>query len=271
MDCPIKAVSESLTTKKLRKPDALTLSTDISTDEFDLDAITFDQSHRDFKDALLKRDGVCIVCWRPDRLLAVHIAVLRKEVTTELRKIISNKLEIDGGHTVRDGLLMCESCYCRFTALTLYIECIDGDYFVKCLDSYTNGIYFNFITDASMRKLPKVLPASKVAERSVKEKKDEMKVCFESREVSDYPNCTALHYQQIACLIWEFARGVDENEDSDCENEYDDGSDSDENDQRYALSDRMKAIVKAWKLRSSNSTFLFRFTPPSIRFNPLSI
>lgn len=203
---------------------------------------------RILKDALVKRDEVCLFCWQDLSLHGAHIAA-QKNVPfyQDNESTLLKRFGLRDIYQVQNGLLLCIFCHDQFDQLKRYVdiagavevadtseaadtsEVVDTSEVantVEVAESVENGKQLvvkivNETNDGNNEKWTRAIEAlQSLRITGVKywAEKDNRKACDDNGEMSlyfvennqsDLPNRKALKYHMIACLIWQMAGGAE--------------------------------------------------------------
>jgi hypothetical protein len=98
--------------------------------------------HKDLKNAVLKRDGVCLFCWNRKPVKGAHIIAQR--IDNPVAYDETSLLTRVGLHQVQNGLLLCRDCQDGFDALKLYVDVVDDKLVLKVVNDTDDENNFEF-------------------------------------------------------------------------------------------------------------------------------
>ena len=91
-------------------------------------------THNDLKNALLKRDGVCLFCWRSESLQGAHIITHKNIRIPDDESFIYKRVGLSQKHQVQNGMLLCIMCHRLFAKLKRYLDFVDDKLVVKVVN-----------------------------------------------------------------------------------------------------------------------------------------
>lgn len=94
--------------------------------------------HEDMKEALVKRDGVCLFCWTKIPVKAAHIIGQNNFSTFDESNILI-RAGLSHKHLVQNELLLCSNCHDRFGSLRRYVDVVDDKLVVKVVNETDDG------------------------------------------------------------------------------------------------------------------------------------
>ncbi|KAJ3317095.1 hypothetical protein HDV06_002077 [Boothiomyces sp. JEL0866] len=167
-------------------------------------------THKNLKDSVSKRDGVCLFCWNILECEGAHI-IAQKIINTvpNDESSVLTRCGLQNRHQIQNGMLLCKICHSQFDKLKRYVD-----------ESMTNDT-----TSEKHRKWEKLVRNLRIDRE--KEQNDwtdgrqaildnsEMPLYFVDINESIQPNRAALAFHKTACLIWRMAGGA-ETEDEEC-------------------------------------------------------
>jgi hypothetical protein len=172
-------------------------------------------THKDLKNAVEKRDGVCLFCWGRLSLEGAHIiaqkniSMVYDEPSLLLRAGLTQK------HQVQNGVLLCKVCHDQFDQLHRYVDVVDDKLVVKVVNETNDEMNLDFrssiLTTQSIRTTQKALFWSSDNRQAV-EANGEMALYFVQNNPTKLPNRQALEFHKAACLIWRMAGGAEPDE-----------------------------------------------------------
>ncbi|KAJ2987528.1 hypothetical protein HDV02_006081, partial [Globomyces sp. JEL0801] len=169
-------------------------------------------SHKDLKKTLVRRDGVCLFCWKL-KCEGAHI-IAQKNVSMACdESSILQRAGLTQKHQVQNGLLLCRNCHSEFDILKQYVD-VDDDKLVVKVVNETNDE-----NDVNYRRATKGLKGSRYSEleffqdnRQPIESNGDMVLYFVENNPTKLPNRRALEFHKAACMIWRMAGGAETDE-----------------------------------------------------------
>lgn len=187
----------------------------------DLDYVSEERelTHKDLKNAVEKRDGVCMFCWGRLSLEGAHIiaekniSMVYDEPSLLLRAGLTQK------HQVQNGVLLCKVCHDQFDQLQRYVDVVDDKLVVKVVNE-TNDTKSDKHRDREIAfgklKNDRLFMERYWSDgRQAVEANGEMALYFVLNKPTKLPNRQALEFHKAACQIWRMAGGA-ESEDEHC-------------------------------------------------------
>ncbi|KAJ2987527.1 hypothetical protein HDV02_006080, partial [Globomyces sp. JEL0801] len=87
-------------------------------------------SHKDLKKTLVRRDGVCLFCWKL-KCEGAHIIAQKNFSMASDESSILQRAGLTQKHQVQNGLLLCRNCHSDFDILKQYVDVDDDKLVVK--------------------------------------------------------------------------------------------------------------------------------------------
>jgi hypothetical protein len=173
--------------------------------------------HKDLKDAVEKRDGVCLFCWDKLECEGAHIIAQKNiQIAYDERNILTRAGLFDK-HLVQNGLLLCNKCHSQFDKLKRYVDVVDDKLVVKVVNETDDEANLDWrssiLTTQSIRTTQKTFYWSNDNRQAV-ETNGEMALYFINTDPNLLPNRKALEFHKTACFIWRMAGGAE------CDNDY---------------------------------------------------
>jgi hypothetical protein len=170
--------------------------------------------HKDLKQAVLKRDGVCVFCWADRGLQAAHIIAQKNTILLPFQTSIFERAGVPDKHQVQNGLLLCSNCHLEFDALKIYVE-PGSTLLLMVVNSTSND------QDKEWKKRVRMMKHYRkgaeedwvdIDNRMATNSDGDMELFFLNNDQSLQPNRKGLEFQKSACLIWRMAGGAETDE-----------------------------------------------------------
>ncbi|KAJ3253880.1 hypothetical protein HK103_007680 [Boothiomyces macroporosus] len=177
-------------------------------------------THKNLKNNVEKRDGVCLFCWDVLECEGSHI-ISQKTINPvpDDESSVLTKCGLQNKHQIQNGMLLCNKCHSQFDKLKRYVDEVDGRLVVKIVNET------NDTTSEKHRKWKRDvrnLKNNRISnledwndDRQAILDNGEMPLYFVNNNESIQPNRAALAFHKTACLIWRMAGGA-ETEDEEC-------------------------------------------------------
>jgi hypothetical protein len=101
-------------------------------------------SHKSSKEAVEKRDGVCLFCWNTLSLEGAHIIAQKNVPMAYEETSIMVRAGLSQKHQVQNGLLLCKICHDQFDKLKLYVDVYDDKLVVKVVNETNDEMNLDF-------------------------------------------------------------------------------------------------------------------------------
>jgi hypothetical protein len=105
-----------------------------SAKEEDQDYLPKELSHKDLKEAVEKRDGVCLFCWDKLECEGAHIIAQKTIPIAFDEQNILTRAGLPQKHLVQNGLLLCNKCHSQFDKLKRYVDVVEDKLVVKVVN-----------------------------------------------------------------------------------------------------------------------------------------
>ena len=206
---------------------------------------------RNFKKALVERDGVCLFCWRETESEGAHIIAQKNSVVPIDESDALQRSNLQDIYQVQNGLLLCSNCHGVFDKLRCYVDIIDNKMVVKYVNQTNDPGNLKWQNELEtillLRKQKKryFIAADKYQkEWNEVEANGDMALYFADNDPNKRPSETALRLHKTACLIWRLAGGAEPDDD--------DYSDDDDDDVVFVDVDyaSKKRNIKQWLEKS---------------------
>jgi hypothetical protein len=170
-------------------------------------------SHKDLKQAVVMRDGVCLFCWDKLECEGAHIIAQKNIPIAFDEQNILTRAGLSQKHQINNGLLLCQICHSQFDKLKRYVDVADDKLVVKVVNETNdeNDVNYKSATKGlkgSRRDQLEFLPDN----RQPIEANGEMALYFVQNNLNKLPNRQALEFHKAACLIWRMAGGAEPEE-----------------------------------------------------------
>jgi hypothetical protein len=181
--------------------------------------------HLDLKNAVVKRDGVCLFCWNKLQCQGAHI-VAQKDVPFPYDEpSLFQRAGLKQKHQVQNGLLLCALCHGEFDGLKRYVDVVDDMLVVKVVNETNDDANLDWMDAVESIKdirSGRQRRFSEFKNREVVTSNGEMVLYFMKNNPLILPNREALKFHKAACLIWRMAGGAEPEEEycPDCDDEY---------------------------------------------------
>ena len=180
-------------------------------------------SRKQFKKALIERDGVCLVCWLEDFdiIKTAHIIPQGSDfIISEYVKKLMKDAGIHSMNQVQNGLLLCPNCYSSFDKLNHYIDYVDMKLVVKVVN-YSNDPSNWEMRMNCLKAIRDINKKYLTDNRIAVENNGEMALYFNINNQELQPSIIALEMHKRACLIWRMAGGYESDDEEIDEDESD--------------------------------------------------
>lgn len=182
-------------------------------------------THKHFKKAVEKRDGVCLFCWGRKQLEVAHIIAQKNISTVHDEASLLAQAGLTQKHQVQNGILLCKVCHGEFDQLQRYVDVVDGQLVVKVVNHSVLGNdekHGEWEIAFGKLKNDRLFMERYCSDgRQAVEVNGEMALYFVLNDRTRLPNRHALEFHKAACLIWRMAGGA-ESEDEHCPDDDDD-------------------------------------------------
>jgi hypothetical protein len=185
-------------------------------EEEDQDYQSKEFSHKNLKEAVEKRDEVCLFCWDMLECEGAHI-IAQKNIPMEYDDIpLLRRAGLEHKHQVQNGLLLCNKCHSQFDKLKRYVDLIDDKLVIKVVNE-TNDTEsdkhkdWEIATDF-LQSIRRTGQKYLLDGRTAVETNGEMALYFVQNDPNLQPNRKALEFHKTACLIWRMAGGAEPDE-----------------------------------------------------------
>jgi len=169
-------------------------------------------SHKDLKEAVEKRDGVCLFCWDMLECEGAHIIAQKNFVTFDEPNILM-RAGLSHKHLVQNGLLLCIKCHSQFDKLKRYVDVVEDKLVVKVVNETDDEIKWLCGVERikNFREVHLRVKSNMARKdgRQAAETNGEIGLYFINNDVQKQPNRKALEYHKTACLIWRMAGGAE--------------------------------------------------------------
>jgi hypothetical protein len=91
-------------------------------------------SHKNLKEAVKKRDGVCLFCWDTLSLEGAHIIAQKNIPMAYDKSSLLQRAGLIQKHQVQNGLLLCNKCHDQFDKLKRYVDVVDDKLVIKVVN-----------------------------------------------------------------------------------------------------------------------------------------
>ncbi|KAJ3016918.1 UNVERIFIED_CONTAM: hypothetical protein HDU68_011950 [Siphonaria sp. JEL0065] len=194
----------------------------------DLDHIPEDAvlTHANFKKAVAKRDGVCLLCWENRPVKGCHIISQKNDVMDYDEVSLFQRAGLKQKHQVQNGLLLCGNCHNEFNVLKRYFEVIGEQLVLKVVNENERDEEKTTEWRRNIRNLRGIRVLREedwatIDRRQATNPVGEMALYFVNTNPTIQPNKLALEFHKAACLIWKMAGGAEEDEEECPDDNYD--------------------------------------------------
>jgi hypothetical protein len=171
-------------------------------------------SHKDLKEAVEKRDGVCLFCWDKLECEGAHIIAQKNILMAYDETSFLQRAGLAQQHLVQNGLLLCNKCHSQFDKLKRYVDVVEDKLVVKVVNE-TDDVRSE--KHSEWKDYVRVLQGNRVlwqdkwtnSDRKAVETNGEMALYFIKTDPNLQPNRKALESHKTACLIWRMAGGAE--------------------------------------------------------------
>jgi hypothetical protein len=175
----------------------------------DHDYQTKELKHKDLKDAVEKRDGVCLFCWNKLECEGAYIIAQRNiQIAYDERNILT-RAGLSQKHQINNGLLLCQICHSEFDKLKQYVDVVDDKLVVKVVNEtdYEANLDWrsSILTTQSIRTTQKTFYWSNDNRQAV-ETNGEMALYFINTDPNLLPNRKAQLVPQNSLFYMENGR-----------------------------------------------------------------
>jgi hypothetical protein len=175
-------------------------------------------SHKNLKEAVEKRDGVCLFCWDTLECEGAHIIAQKKISMAYDESSLLQRAGLIQKHQVQNGLLLCNKCHNQFDKLKRYVDVVDDKLVIKVVNE-TNDTTSDKHREwqRSIRNLRAMRNANEedwaeFDNRQAVDQNGESALYFVQNHPTNLPNRNALEFHKAACLIWRMAGGAETDE-----------------------------------------------------------
>jgi hypothetical protein len=178
--------------------------------DYELPPIT----HNQFREAVEKRDGACLFCWRVNSVEASHIIAQKaSNIASYDEQSILARVGLKEIHEVQNGLLLCKICHSEFDKLKHYVEAANERLVVKVVNESVDGNDMKHLLWQDsfdlLFTIRTVMIRRFTDKREVTDSNGEMALYFAENNANSLPNRKALEFHKAACLIWRMAGGAE--------------------------------------------------------------
>ena len=183
-------------------------------EEEDQDYQSKEFSHKNLKEAVEKRDEVCLFCWDMLECEGAHIIAQKNMLHDE--SSLLKRAGLEQKHQVQNSLLLCLNCHSQFGKLKRYVDFIDDKLVIKVVNE-TNDTEsdkhkdWEIATDF-LQSIRRTGQKYLLDGRTAVESNGEMALYFVQNNATKLPNRQALEFHKISCLIWRMAGGAEPDE-----------------------------------------------------------
>lgn len=179
--------------------------------------------HKDFKKAVVRRDGVCLFCWNKLECEGAHIIAQKNIPIAYDDSSLLQRAGLAQKHQVQNGLLLCQICHSQFDKLKRFLDVDDNDKLVVKVVNETNDQtsdkhreWVRTIRDLKGMRILREEDWAHSDQRKAVESNGKMALYFTQNHPDNLPNRNALEFHKTACLIWRMAGGAENDDDEYC-------------------------------------------------------
>ena len=189
-----------------------------STEDFDYVPEEKELFHKDLKEAMVKRNFVCLFCWDELYCEGAHIIAQKNVPMAYDESSLLQRAGLTQMHQVQNGLLLCHQCHNQFDNLRQYVDFFDDQLVAKIINETndtTRDKHRKWIR--TIRELKGVRMVREenwidIDDRQAVERNGEMALYFAQNNPTKLPSRQALEFHKAACIIWKMAGGAETDE-----------------------------------------------------------
>ncbi len=197
--------------------------------EEDQDYQTKQLKHRDLKDAVEKRDGVCLFCWDKLECEGAHIIAQKNIPMTYDESSLLQRAGLTQKHQIQNGLLLCNKCHSQFDKLKRYVDFDDDKLVVRVVNETNDETsdkhreWIRTVRDLKIARTGREEDWINSDNRQAVKTNGDMALYFVQNNPTNFPNRNALEFHKAACMIWRMGGGAETDEEY-CSDDEDLGS-----------------------------------------------
>ena len=166
-------------------------------------------THKNLKNAVLKRDGVCLFCWCRIQSEGAHIMNPMDSPFQIDEPSLFQRTGLKQKHQVQNGLLLCANCHVLLDRLKRYIDVVDDKLVIKIVNQTNDPIDEEYkewlLLTGHLKAIRSFAQNLGTDNRQAVNSDGEMELYFLNADPKLLPNRKALEYHKAACLIWRMA------------------------------------------------------------------